>query len=242
MATAKKKSTYKTREQIAEELREARKALREATDLIEQLRNVNEALVSAKTVPENVAKQQGDIDWANYSVPIMQLMQGVTELYYGVGDNKIYVGRFDRAGDRLTISFPDLQRVINTNPFRTYFQELGIIILDNKVIKKLNYDKYYTGINFDENGLDGIFDLAPNELEKKLFSFPRTLQYAAIVYCMDGISNGDVRCANQAIQHVFNKLLRSLTGGGTGRQKIETIYELAKRRNDDENYDENNDQ
>jgi hypothetical protein len=154
MATAKK-SGYKSREDLIEDIKQLKKDMK-------ALRDENEALQSAKPVNTQTVPVQKDID-GNYSVPLMQLMKGGTDLYYGSGNNQFSVGRFGGSGEELTVSFPDLQRVINTHPFRRYFQELGILILDDRVIKKLNYEKYYTKYDLGQDGLDGLFDLPVRE-------------------------------------------------------------------------------
>jgi len=224
MATAKKKSNYKTREELAKELRDLRKELKELREAKEAIAQTEVVAESAPKAPEQkvvVQQPKGTIDWTNRMVELVQIMKGETPLYFGSGENKIEVGQFAGANETLTISFPELQRVVNTSPFSKYFKELGILILDDEVIKKLNYDRYYKKHDVGRDSVDKLFDLEPEGFKKKFESMPDTLKSAVIYHCVQGINSGDARCTRMEIQNVINQVCKFNKGY--------EIYDLAQK-------------
>lgn len=212
MATTRK---AKTKAEIEKELRDLRREFKKLQEEKESLADSNSVQYIAPIV------EQKTIDWGNRMVEIMQVMPGETTLYYGSGENRMEVGRLNGSGATITLSFPELQRVTNTPPFNKYFNELGIIILDEEVIKKLNQTTLYSKYDMGVDWINKIFDLSLTALEKKLKSLPETLQYAVVYQCMVNINNGDPRCTKPPVHDVFNKVFKMSRGSD--------IYTLAQR-------------
>jgi hypothetical protein len=220
MATTPKK--VKTKAEIEQELRDVKRELKRVEDENKKLvaANINVAPMTP-TVEPQMAPQQ-PIDWDNRMVEIMQLMPGETTLYFGSGENRMEVGRLNGSGTIISLSFSELRRVINTPPFSRYFEEFGIIILDNEAIKKLNRTRDYAEYNIGANLIDQLFDLKADALEKKLAAISkRSLQFAVVYQCMININKGDPRCTKPQVHEVFNRVFKLSRGSD--------IYTLAQR-------------
>jgi hypothetical protein len=218
MATTTPKKV-KTKAEIEQELKDLKRdfrKLKEEKELLEQSGTAQ--AVSMPAVDQQVISQQ-PIDWENRMVEIMQIMPGETTLYYGSGENRMEVGRLNGSGATISISFSELRRVINTPPFNKYFDEFGIIILDDEAIKKLNKIRAYAEYQIGANFIDQLFDLKPEALEKKLQAISkRSLQFAIVYQCMININNGDPRCTKPVVHNVLNKVFN-----------LSSIYTLAQR-------------